>query len=192
MRLWWIAALAVLWGTSTISVAAAPDELPVKDGDGKTVGLVVQCNTCRSTAESSKKGCYAGAENGWLNGKPCGMCMVKENATTSLKHPYDLHLIGKLVNEAGEPLKDRFVKLFLPNGWTVKTRTSEQGTFRLMLGATQERTSRAAVVTDLGQRIDSRPDGGGHYTLLLLPESYKSCPPTAAETGFESRDGKPH
>ena len=190
MRLWWIAVLAVLLEHSTVGAIATPGELPIKDGDGKIVGVVVQCDTCPSTTGSSKE-CRAGAENGWLDGKPCGTCLIKENPTASLKYSYDLHLMGTLVNPAGEPLKDRFVKLSLANGWTVKTRTSEQGTFRLMLGATEERTSKTPLVIELGSRVDSQPDGGSPYALFLLPNSYKSCPPAAGKRS-DPNDRKPH
>ena len=47
--------------------------------------------------------------------------------------------MGHLKDENGQPLKGNFVRLYLPNTWTVRTRTDDDGLFRLLLGATAER-----------------------------------------------------
>jgi hypothetical protein len=73
------------------------------------------------------------------------------------------------------------VKLFLPVGWTVRTVTSEQGKFRLTVGATQQpRKTRKPLVTDLGTRVSSPQGKAGNYAIYLLPEAYKECSATDA------------
>jgi hypothetical protein len=178
MKLWWMVGLNIVAVAVATRVIAAENTQLIKDPDGNTVGLVVICSSCRSSDGSAKQ-CQTGVQDGWLNGKPCGKCMLVENAGQGLHHAYDLHFAGKLVDNAGAPRKDRFVRLFLPNGWSVRTRTSDDGDFRLMLGATETRKSKVPVVVDLGTRADAKP-GTEDYSFYALPESYKACAPEAA------------
>jgi hypothetical protein len=141
--------------------------------------MVLVCTDCQSVTGKSKKPCQGGADEGWLNGKPCGKCMLNSNYGAMLRHPYDLHFTGKLVDRAGQPVTNRFVKAYLANGWSVRTKTSDQGTFRLMLGATVERKSRQPLVTDLGTLLDSRTGKDAEFSLFALPPSYKPCAETA-------------
>jgi len=182
-----IAALGVLLATAATHAAQLPDEMPIKDPEsGSIVAVITLCNDCKSAAD---KGCYTGAEVGWLNGAPCGKCLVDSNFPRMLKYPYDLQILGTLVDPSGKPVKDRFVQAFLPNGWTVRGRTSEAGTFRLMLGATAERKSKQALVTDIGTRVDTKKGNDQYYALFLLPESYRHCSADAAKTEGKKSKG---
>ena len=185
MKLWWMVGLNIIAVTVATRVIAAENTQPIKDPDGNTVGLVVIWSSCQSSDGSAKQ-CQTGVQQGWLNGKPCGKCMLVENAGQTLRYAYDLHFTGKLVDNAGAPRKERFVRMFLPNGWTVRTRTGDDGGFRLMLGATESRKSKSPVVVDLGTRVDAKP-GTEDYSFYVLPESYKPCPPEAATPAARKR-----
>jgi hypothetical protein len=178
MKLWRIVGLSIIAVTAATQVMAAENMQPIKDPDGNSLGVVVICTSCRSS-DSSAKGCHTGVQQGWLSGKPCGKCMLAENAGQTPRYAYDLHFTGKLVDDAGAPRKERFVRVFLPNGWTVRSRTAADGSFRLMLGATESRKSKNPVVVDLGTRVDAK-QGTDDYSLYFLAESYKACPPEAA------------
>lgn len=182
-----VAGLALLVAGAGVQAENAKDVLPVKSPEGETLAVLVQCNTCAKAAASSKN-CHTGAEVGYLNGQACGKCMLTENYGARLAYPYDLHLIGKLVDTQGQPVKDRFVKVFMANGWTIRTRTSDAGTYRLMLGATVERKSTTPLVIDLGTRVDSPKDNKEFYAMFLLPDGYKPCP--AAKPEPKKRNGK--
>lgn len=188
MKLGWMAALAMMTVTAAAPAARGAEEIPIKDKDGKTYGVIVLCNDCET---GSKKGCNAGAEEGWLNGKPCGKCFLPPNKGTP-EWPYDVHIIGTLTDEAGKPIKDRFVKLFLPNGWGHRTRTYEKGTFRLMLGATAERKSKEPLEIDIGTRVDSQRGADPYFALFVLPQSYKPCAAASAPAHPEKQNGKKH
>ncbi len=181
MKVRWIIGLSIIATLAATRALAAGGVQPVKDRDGNTLALVITCDSCRS-AGGSAKSCQTGAQEGWLDGNPCGKCLLTENVKVPLGYPYDLHLTGKLVDDAGAPRKDRFVKMYLPNGWTVRSRTTADGVFRLMLGATLERKSKQPLVVDLGTRADAMK-GPEDYSIYLLPESYKPCPPEAAPAG---------
>src|SRR5947207_1850070 len=129
MKLWWMAALSVMMVSA--AAHAGSDEQPIKGPDRVTVAMLTICNDCQSGESAT---CPSGAEHGWLNGKPCGKCLIDANYGVTLKYPYDVHIVGSLVDPDGKPVKDRFVKAFLPNGWTIRGRSAEQGMFRLMLG----------------------------------------------------------
>jgi len=156
----------------------APDVQELKSPDGATLAMLVQCNSCAAPTAASKK-CNTGAEEGYLNGQPCGKCMITENYGAPLPYPYDLHFTGILVDADGKPVKDRFVKVFMANGWSIRTRTGEDGAYRLMLGATAERKSNTPVMIDLGTRVDSPKDNKSYYAMFLLPSGYKACPASA-------------
>ena len=150
------------------------DVQAVKGPDGATLAVMIQCNSCAASTGASKK-CHTGAEEGYLNGQPCGKCMITENFGKPLPYPYDLHFSGVLVDADGKPIKDRFVKVFMANGWNIRTRTSDVGTYRLMLGATAERKSTTPVVIDLGTRVDDPKETKDYYAMFMLPEGYKAC-----------------
>ena len=173
MKLGWLAALSMMVASTAVSAAQLPDEQAIKDPDGgATLAVLTVCNDCQS---GEGKSCYSGAEQGWLDGKPCGKCLIESNYRVLLKYPYDLHIAGTLTDPDGKPVQDRFVQVFLPGGWTVRGRTSEQGAFRLMLGATAERKSKQPLVVNLGTRVDTKKGTDPYYAMFLLPASYKPC-----------------
>ncbi len=192
MKLWGIATLSLILATSVAQAATTPDVVPVKDADGNTWAAVVTCTDCPTTA--AKKTCHSGVEGGWCKGQPCGKCLVSENAGTKFHYPYDLQVVGTLVDNSGKPVKERFVKMFMANGWNVRTKTSEDGRFRLVMGAMDERKSQAPLVIDIGERVDPKDASKEHYALFFMPESFKPCtaevpesdgekPPTKKATG---------
>jgi hypothetical protein len=191
MMLRWMAVLGMVMATTTTRAATAPDVLPIKDSEGTTFGVLVVCNDCQSTSGAAKKTCHGGAEEGWMDGKPCGKCMLTANFGARFSYPYDLHVTGTLVDPAGQPVKNRFVKLFLANGWTVRTKTTDQGSFRLTLGAIQARKSKEPLVTDIGTRVDSVKGNDPYYAIFLLPASYQSCPPESAQSEKKPSAKKP-
>jgi len=172
-----VVVLVLVAATPFAQAENAPDVQPVKSPDGTTLGVLVQCNSCASATGDSKK-CRTGVEEGYLDAQPCGKCMITENYGAAFVYPYDLHFIGKLVDAQGQPVKDRFVKVFMANGWNIRSRTGEDGGFRLMLGATAERKSATPLVVNLGTRADSPKENKDYYAMFLLPEGYKACSAT--------------
>ncbi len=167
---WAVVVIAGLVGAFAQGALAA-DQIPFKGKEGESLGVVVLCNDCQS---ATGKQCHTGAEEGWLAGKACGKCLLESNWGAAPQSPYDIHIIGVLVDTDNKPIKDRFVKLFLANGWGVRTRTDEEGKFRLTLGATMERKGEPAVL-DLGTRVDSIKGNDPQYAIFLLPDPYKPC-----------------
>jgi hypothetical protein len=180
MKLRWMAALSIMMASTAVQAAQLPSEQPIKDPDGTTLAILTVCNDCPSGEGQS---CYSGAEQGWIDGKPCGKCLIESNFGTVLKYAYDIHITGTLTDPSGKPVKDRFVKAFLPSGWTIRGRTSELGTFRLMLGATADRKSKKPVIADLGTRTDTQKGDDPYYAIFLLPASYKPCAADAMKAG---------
>lgn len=170
-----VGALGLMTVAPAVQAASASDEQPIKGPDGQTLAILVQCNSCASASGTSKK-CHGGAEEGYLDGQPCGKCMMTENFGARFAYPYDIHITGKLVDVQKQPVKSRFVKVFMANGWAIRTKTSDEGTYRLMLGATAERKSTTPLVIELGTRVDSPTDNKDNYAMFLLPDGYKACP----------------
>jgi len=159
---------------------AADQVQPIKDPNGATLAVVVTCNSCKT--ESAQKGaaCVSGAEEGFLNGQQCGQCLVYANSRQPFTYPYDIHIVGKLVDAAGKPVKDRFVKMFTPLGWSMRSRTADDGTFHFIMGATAERKSQSPLLTDVGSHTDTAK-GTRYYTFYLLPKSYQNCKAAPAQ-----------
>lgn len=174
MKWHWIAGVSIIAATMATEVIAAGGTQPITDPEGKTFALVVSCDACKAGSERSAKPCEAGAEEGWLNGQTCGKCMLTANAQQPFDYAYDMHIMGKLVDGAGAPVKERFVKMFVPSGWSMRSRTTDDGMFHFMVGATAERKSQSPVVRDLGTYTDAAK-GSPYYALFLLPESYQPC-----------------
>ena len=168
----------VLMLVSLVAPAGATTDL-VKDPDGNTLAVVVDCNSCQNPAAKGAK-CETGAEDGFLDGKPCGKCLLDANYPTRIPYAYDLQFMGYLKDENGQPLKGKFVRLYLPNTWTVRTRTTDDGLFRLLLGATVERKGKAQIIK-LGDRIMPKDSKAPEYALFMLPENYKPCGAAKAE-----------
>ena len=173
--------LGVLLGL-VAEVAAAPPqrtEFDVADPEGNVVAQVVLCNDCKDPARPGGATCADGAAEGWRGGSPCGSCLLRSNWGVLLEYAYDLHVAGILVGADGKPVVERYVKMFLPNGWSIRTRTLDDGSFRLMLGATLDRKSRTPMVVDIGERVDQSGSQDPHFAIYLLPKGYKPC--TSAE-----------
>ena len=144
----------------------------VKDPDGKTLAVVIDCNSCQDSAKG--KNCQTGADAGYSDGKACGKCLLDANFPTRIPYGYDLQFLGYLKDENGQPLKGKFVRLYLPNTWTVRTRTLDDGLFRLLLGATAERKGKGLVIK-LGDRTMRKDSKASEYALFMLPPDYKPC-----------------
>lgn len=172
MRLMGMLVLAVVAGAS-VAWAGQDD---VKDTEGKTLAVILDCNSCQDP--KAGKNCEAGAEKGFAAGKGCGKCLLEANYPTRIQYPYDLQFIGYLKDENGQPMKGKFVRLYLPNTWTVRTRTLDDGMFRLLLGATAERKGKGVVVK-LGDRTMRSDSKASEYALFMMPEDYKPCAPAA-------------
>lgn len=169
----------VLMFVSAVAPASASTD-PVKDPDGKTLAVVVDCNSCQNPGAKGAK-CETGAENGFNDGKPCGKCLLEANYPTRIPYAYDLQFTGQLKDESGQPLKGKFVRLYLPNTWTVRTRTTDDGSFRLLLGATIERKGKAQII-NLGDRVLPKDSKSTEYALFMLPENYKPCGSSAPKS----------
>jgi len=183
MKRWWMAA-AVVFAMLAGRVEAFEHVFKDPDG-GETLAVIIGCNDCKS---GQGEGCDDGTEAGWRDGKPCGKCLIESNYGTTVRYPYDLHVVGILTDAGGKPVKDRFVKLFLPNGWGVRTRTMENGSFRMTLGATVERKRKEPVIIDIGTHVDStKGDDDAHFAMYMLPESHKPCPADAGPDGAASK-----
>jgi hypothetical protein len=155
-----------------LALPAYASSIPVNDPDGKTLAVVLDCNSCQDPATG--KNCTTGVESGFHDGKPCGKCLLDANFPTRIPYPYDLQFLGYLKDETGQPLKGRFVRMFLPNTWTVRTRTVDDGLFRLLLGATAERKGKGLVVK-LGDHTMLKDSTAPEYALYMLPPDYKPC-----------------
>ena len=171
--------LAVVLGLLlAVPARASESTISVKDPNGKAMALLLSCNSCQPRGTVGRQ-CVDGVEEGWLDGKPCGKCMIEANYGARFVYPYDIHVAGKLVDSEGNPIKERFVKMFMANGWNVRSRTIADGSFRLMLGATAEREEKRPLLIDVGTRVDSPKENEAYYALFFLPDGYKLCPPTA-------------
>lgn len=177
MKLWWIGAVGLMCASSVASAVPLRDQIEVRDSDNAHYATIVFCNDCKSPDEATaKKPCNPGALDGWVDGKPCGDCLMKSNFGTVIKYPRDIVVTGTLVDKDGKLISGRFVKLFTPNGWGFRTKTSGSGSFRLTLGATGERAKGAKpLIVDVGQRIDSVTANDENFSLYLLPPNYAPC-----------------
>lgn len=168
-------------GLVTFVVAGAAYALPqrteidVTDVDGAKIGKVVLCSDCKDAAKVDTPECPSGAAEGWRDGAPCGSCLLQANWGKTIEYSRDLQVSGTLVGADGEPIAERYVKMFLPNGWSIRTRTAADGTFRLLLGATKERTGTEPIKVDIGQRTDTVKGDDPNYTIYLVPTDYKPC-----------------
>lgn len=159
-----------------VVVAASPASAAkdaVKAPDGATLAVVLDCNSCQ---DGKGKQCETGADKGFYDGQACGKCLLDANFPTRIPYPYDLQFMGHIKDENGQPLKGKFVRLYLPNTWTVRTRTTDDGMFRLMLGATAERKGKGLVI-QLGDRVMRSDSKASEYALFMLPDNYKPCAP---------------
>ena len=162
-----ITSLAIILSLTTATNAA---EQKIVDNKGKTIAVLLDCNSCKSGKGDT---CVGGVTDGFHGGKRCGQCLIDSNFGVKLLYDSDLELAGAMKTRSGEPLVEQFVRLFLPNAWTVRTRTQDKGAYTLMLGATLERSGQPVRI-DLGTR--SLPKlSEKDYALYMLPEGYKPC-----------------
>lgn len=155
-----------------VPAMASANQNEVKDKDGKTWAVILDCSSCK---DGSGSDCVTGVEKGFHDKAKCGSCLLEANFGTYISYPYDLHVVGKLVDEKGAPQKNKFVKLFLPNTWTVRTRTQEDGTFRLLLGATLDRKGDKPLLVDIGTHTMRSTSEAENYSLFMMPPEYKPC-----------------
>lgn len=171
----WIIGVVAFLTAAAVQAAPQRTELDAVDPDGTFVGKVVICNDCKDPSAGGSAECPSGAAEGWRNGAPCGSCLLQANWGVMLEYAYDVHVAGTLVDAAGKPVAGRYVKMFLPNGWSIRTRTIDDGSFRLILGATLERKGKSPVVVDVGSRLDTVKGEDPHYSLYMVPKDYKPC-----------------
>jgi hypothetical protein len=166
--------VVLLFIVFVVGPASAAQDI-LKDPEGATFGVLLDCSECKE--EKDGAGCARGVEAGFHDGRACGKCLMEANFGTKVLHAYDVLFLGYLKDEDGNPVKGRFVRIFMPNTWSVRTRTGEDGLFRLMLGATLERKSKDPLVIDLGTRTIAKGSSSDSlYAMYLLPENYKPCP----------------
>ncbi|MGD9762721.1 MAG: hypothetical protein AB7V27_03290 [Candidatus Binatia bacterium] len=171
--------IGALFISLAVALPASAAEDLVKDPDGKTLAIVVDCNSCK---DGKDKECSTGVDAGFHDAKPCGKCLIDANFPTRIEYPYDLQFMGYLRDEKGEPLKGKFVRLYLPNTWTVRTRTLDDGMFRLLLGATAERKGKPLAIK-LGDRVMPKDSKAAEYALYMLPPNYKPCQANGGTAG---------
>ena len=160
--------IAVLMMVATASSAlafTATEQQRITNTDGSTIALIVTCDA-----------------NGQLDGQACGQCLMDANFGYRASHPFDLQLIGHIKDPSGQPLKGQFVKIVEPNGWAFTTRTSDDGLFRMLMGATLDRTTKGPVTKDLGTFTTVAKSGKeGAFAFYILPEQFKACAPPKAK-----------
>lgn len=174
MRTTWL--LLFVWSALAGTALATQDV--VKDPEGNTVAVIVDCNSCKQIEDG--KSCDSGVEQGFNGEAACGQCLLPANFRDGIQSHYDLHMFGYLKDEKGEPIVDKYVRIFLPNTWTIRTKTVDGGLFILRLGATLERKSDKPIVVNLGDRRMRRDSKAEQYALYMLRGDYKSCPAEAA------------
>jgi hypothetical protein len=174
MKLWWIVALGV--GLAAVAHAAPQGtRIEIKNAEGEPLGQLLLCSTCETVGEDAGKKCHEGAENGWLDAKACGSCLLKSNWGVMVRHKRDLVITGRLVLDDGTPAKKHYVKLFLPNGWGHRTQAGDDGKFLLRMGATAERVKGAPLTIDLGDRVDVTHEGNNQFSIFLMPDAFVAC-----------------
>jgi hypothetical protein len=147
------------------------DEQRIKDPNGKTIAVLVTCEKCE------RGECMRGVDSGSWEGQPCGECFIKSNYGYRIGYGYDLSLNGRLQDAKGQPIGSQFVKLSMPNGWTVTTRTTSDGAFRMTLGATLERVSKTPIEMNVGTFTFKKGKGREDaFNFYMLPEQFKPCP----------------
>lgn len=166
----WMKFIALIVSMVLPAVALAKSQV-LKDPEGKTIAVVMNCNSCKGEKGAQ---CLTGVDDGFDGDAACGQCALKSNHGTRINYAYDVLIMGTLKDEKGEPVRGRFVKLFLPNTWTVRTRTGDDGLFRLLLGATVERKGKP-ITLQLGDLKTPKDSKAEYYALFMLPENHKPC-----------------
>ena len=97
------------------------------------------------------------------------------NYGTHIPIAYDTRVTGRLKDENGEPVSKKYVRIFLPNSWAIRTRTGADGSFSLRLGATVPRKEKDAIALDLGDRTVRSDSKTTMYFLFMVPPKYVPC-----------------
>ena len=121
-----------------------------KDPDGHTLAVVLDCTQAA-----------------------CRQCLIDANSGTAISSAYDLQVIGRLIDQDGKAIAGKSVRLLLPNGWKIRTRTSDTGDFNLIVGSNLERKDDKPIVLNLGVR--TMGSAAPEYVLYMMPENYKDC-----------------
>jgi hypothetical protein len=169
----WMVVLSMFVVSLAVASPAPGAQDVLKDPDGKALAVVWDCSSCEKGGDK----CDNGVENGFHDGARCGQCLMKANYGNPVPIPYDVRVFGSLKDEKGDPLKATFVRLFLPNGWSIRTRTTDKGMFVLRMGPTGKRQSGKPLALDLGDRKMRKDDQARTYTLFMLPNESKPCGP---------------
>lgn len=166
--------LVFLAGVASLASIASASEVTVQEKSGKTISVILDCNSCKDDSKGTD--CVSGVTDGFHDGKRCGECLLESNFGSKLLYSSDLQINGTLLQPDGKPAAEQFIRLYLPNTWTVRTRSSKDGAFRLLLGATQERQGERVLVK-LGSRTQASSDAKDRpdYALYMLPENYSPC-----------------
>lgn len=163
----------VVAGVVALSAAAVEaritvtEEMKLKDSEGNVYAVIVDCPQSDPT--------FGGAEEGKIGSDACGQCLVEANWGILLRYPYDLFIKGMMLDQNGEPIPNQMIQFFLPNGWVVKTRSAENGFFRILLGATDERKSSEPLTMDIGTKRMQKDSKAPYYALYMMPEDFKPC-----------------
>ena len=174
MTRWLVTAMiCALTATTAEARIQVSDDMHLRDKDGTTYMVVIDCPQPGVKKDAGKF--FGGSEHSTIGKDRCGKCLIDANWGVYLKHPYDVLIKGKLADENEKPIKNKLVHFFLPNGWTVKTRTADSGYFRIVMGATAERKSRELLEMDLGTRHMKKESAAPFYAFYVLPQSFKAC-----------------
>jgi len=164
-------ACAVLIVASAGTPARA-GQVPLTDAGGKTLAKIYACESC---AKGEDKPCTDGVGEGVDEGKPCGQCLLKANYGKGVGLPADVRIYGHLKDEKGQPLKGKFVRLFLPNNWSARSRSGDEGLFVVRLGATVPDKAAKPLALDLGDRVIPSDSKASTYNLFMLRPDHAPC-----------------
>jgi len=167
--------LCVLGAIPAFAEITIPDNMRIRGQDNTVYAVIVDCPQ-PDAGSGPNATAFGGAEEGRIGSDRCGSCLIDANWGTHLLYPQELVITGKLLDENGGPRAKTMVRFFLPNGWSVKTRTLDDGYFRVMLGATAERKSNQPITVDIGIRRLKRGKDVPYYAMYILPEHFKPCP----------------
>jgi hypothetical protein len=189
MRRWIVYAAVLGWATQVEATIQITNSMRLKD-DEKTYAVVIDCPQRNASGKNAAS--FGGSEDGKIKADACGKCLLDANWGTFIRYPYDVHIKGMMLDENDKPVENQLVHFFLPNGWTVKTRTASTGFFRVILGATDERKSKTPLTMDIGTHRIKTGTKIPYYAFFILPEDFTPCgtskkPGTAGKTADEAK-----
>src|SRR5580765_3857562 len=95
-----IIAISLLTSTLVLPAIALAKSQVVKDPEGKTIAVVLNCSSCKGEKGSH---CVTGVDDGFQGDASCGQCLMKSNFGTRISYGYDILLMGHLKDEKGAP-----------------------------------------------------------------------------------------